>query len=211
MAESFDPQWLVWARRLQAIAQTGLSFAESHYDRERYEQIRDVAAEMMAAGAGSEMQPILDMFAAETGYATPKVDVRGVIFRGDSILLVRELSDGGRWTLPGGWADVNDSPSANAVREVWEESGYETRAVKLLAVYDRSAHPHYPPHPYHVYKLFFLCEITGGSATASSETSDAAFFAENDIPELSVARVTPGQISRLFEQHRHPDWPTDFD
>jgi ADP-ribose pyrophosphatase YjhB (NUDIX family) len=211
MLESYDPQWLQWARKLQAIAQIGLTFAQNHYDAERYEQVRAVAAEMMAAGSGIEMQRILDLFAAEVGYTTPKVDVRGVVFRDAAILLVKELMDGGRWTLPGGWADVNDSPAEAVVREVWEESGFETRAVRLLAVYDRSKHPHQPPRPDSVYKIFILCEITGGAAAESAETGGAAFFAEQEIPELSVARVTPEQIARMFQFSRHPEWPADLD
>jgi len=211
MSPTDDPQWLRWARQLQAIAQIGLAFAENHYDRERYEDIRRIAAEMMAAGSDADVQHIAGLFAGEEGYATPKVDVRGVVFRDDGLLFVKELSDGGRWTLPGGWADVNDSPAEAVVREIREESGFETRAVKLLAVYDRSRHPHVPPHPYSVYKLFFRCEITGGAASVSPETGGAAFFRENDIPELSIARITPDEIARLFEHYRHPDLPTDFD
>jgi ADP-ribose pyrophosphatase YjhB (NUDIX family) len=211
MAESFDPQWLQWARRLQALAQIGLAFNPNHYDQERYEEIRAIAAEMMAAGSDASVEQITGLFAGQTEYATPKVDTRGVVFQDDSILLVKELSDGGRWTLPGGWADVNESPSQAVEREIREESGFEARVVKLLAVWDRSMHAHYPLHPFHVYKLFFLCEITGGSAATSSETDGAAFFAEDEIPELSVARVTPDEITRLFEHHRQQDLPADFD
>lgn len=209
--ESFDPQWLQWARKLQAIAQIGLTYAQTHYDSERYEQVRDIAAQMLAAGSGAPMPRILDLFAAESGYTTPKIDVRGVVFRDNAILLVKELMDGGRWTLPGGWADVNDSPGEAAVREIREESGFQTRALRLLAVYDRSKHPHVPPHPNSVYKIFILCEITGGAATTSAETGGAAFFAESDIPELSTARVTRQQIARMFAYHYHPELPADFD
>lgn len=206
-----DPRWLRWARELQAIAQTGLAFTTNQYDIERYERLRDLASEIMAAGSDASVEQIRALFAAQSGYTTPKVDVRGVAFVDNRILLVRELRDGGRWTLPGGWADVNDSPSEACVREIREESGFIARAVKLLAVYDRSRHPHSPPHPFYVYKLFFLCRITGGSATTSSETGGAAFFAEHEIPELSISRVTPQQIARFFDHLRHPEWPTDFD
>lgn len=211
MTRTFEPQWLRWVRELQSLAQTGLEFAENYYDRDRYEAMRAIAVEMAAAGSDASAERISGWFNSEFGYATPKVDVRGVVFRDDAILLVKELSDDGRWTLPGGWADVNDSPSQAAVREVREESGFETRAVKLLAVYDRSLHPHAPPYPYHIYKLFFLCEIIGGQAAESEETGGAGFFAENEIPELSISRTTPDQIARLFAHHRHPDWPADFD
>jgi ADP-ribose pyrophosphatase YjhB (NUDIX family) len=136
--------------------------------------------------------------------------VRGVLFRDDRLLLVREVSDGA-WTLPGGWADVNESPAECVVREVREESGFESRAVKLLAVYDRSRHPHVPPFAFHVYKLFIACDIVGGAAGTSPETSDAAFFAEDALPPLSLSRVTGTQIARMFAHRHHPHWPTDLD
>jgi len=204
-----DPQWLAWAKRLQAIAQSGLTFAVDQYDRERYQQVRDIAAEMMAQGSGAAVTPIRDLFAAQTGYATPKVDVRAAVFRDDRILLVREREDG-RWTLPGGWADVGESPAVATVREVEEESGYQTRAVKLLAVCDRNRHGH-PPIPFHAYKLFFQCELTGGAPASSGETDEVGWFAEDALPPLSLTRVTAAQIQRLFEHLRHPEWPTDFD
>jgi ADP-ribose pyrophosphatase YjhB (NUDIX family) len=138
------------------------------------------------------------------------VDVRGVVFRDDKLLLVRERAEG-KWTLPGGWADVCASPAENVVHEVYEESGFPTRATKILAVFDRSKHPYEPPFAFHVYKLFLLCAITGGTARASAETDSVEFFGEKEIPELSLTRVTPAQIIRMFEHHRQPDLPTDFD
>jgi ADP-ribose pyrophosphatase YjhB (NUDIX family) len=204
------PPWLDWAKRLQAIAQIGLTYAHDPYDVERYTAVREIAAEMLAAGSGAELSVIRELLSKDTGYATPKVDVRGVIFREHKILLVKERSDG-RWTLPGGWADVGESASESVVREVHEESGFQTRPVKLLAVFDRSKHPHDPPFPFHVYKIFFLCEITGGKAAPGSETDDAAFFGEAQIPELSTTRITLGQVRRMFEHHRIPDLPADLD
>jgi ADP-ribose pyrophosphatase YjhB (NUDIX family) len=210
MPPPHEPQWLLWARRLQALAQTGLTYAQDQYDLERYEAVRRIAAEMMAVASETALSRVLDLFSGEFGYATPKIDTRGVVFRDGALLLVKEASDGG-WTLPGGWADVNDTPSQAVVREIFEESGFQTRAIKLLAVYDRSQHPHVPPYPYHIYKMFFLCEIIGGTATNSIETEAVAFFGEHEIPQLSISRVTPGQIKRLFDHYRHPEWPTDFD
>jgi ADP-ribose pyrophosphatase YjhB (NUDIX family) len=205
-----EPKWLEWARNLQALAQAGLTYTENPFDRERYVKIRQIAAEIMATYTEADLARIDKLFKEEQGYQTPKVDVRGVVFKDDQILLVQELSDQGRWTLPGGWADVNESPGEAVVRETYEESGYRTRAVKLLALYDRSRHAH-PPMALYAYKLFFLCELIGGAPMASIETDGAAFFPERAIPELSVARVTRAQIARFFEHHRHPDWPTDFD
>jgi ADP-ribose pyrophosphatase YjhB (NUDIX family) len=205
-----EPNWIEWAKRLQAIAQNGLTFAETSFDVERYAAVRQIAAEMIAAGSNVEFQRVLDLLSDDVGYATPKVDVRAVIFRDDALLLVKER-DEGRWTLPGGWADVGESPRENVVREVAEESGYQVRATKLLAVYDRSLHAHEPPFPFHVYKLFFQCEIVGGAAETRFETSAVAFFRADSLPPLSLTRVTPAQIDRMFEHRRHPDWPADFD
>ncbi len=206
-----EPTWLQWAKALQAIAQTGLHFGEGEYDAQRYRQIQEIAAEIFAHHTNLEKDPILDLFAKDSGYATPKVDVRGVVFRDAQILLVREVLDHHRWTLPGGWADVNEAPAEAVTREIFEESGFETKAVKLLAVYDRTLQGHTPPMPYHVYKLFFLCELIGGEAQPSYETSEVAFFSENNIPELSRSRVLPHQIQRFFEHYRNRDLPTDFD
>lgn len=204
-----DLRWLEWAKTLQAIAQNGLTYTENPFDIERYQSIRQIAAEMMAAYSEKDPQYILNLFRGEVGAATPKVDVRGVVFRDNKILLVKERQDG-CWTLPGGWADVGESPSQSVEREVYEESGYETRAVKLLAVFDRNRHPH-SPSPYHVYKLFFQCELVSGEPKPSIETTEVAFFAEDKLPVLSSARVTPSQIAQLFEYARHPEWYASFD
>lgn len=205
-----DPRWLDWARRLQAIAQNGLTFSDDPFDSERYESTRAIAAEIMAAGGGAETEAVLELFARDKGYATPKTDVRGVVFQGDGLLLVRERNDG-RWALPGGWADIGETPSENLVKEIREEAGFETRIVKLLALYDKRKHDHPPDTPHHTYKLYFLCEILGGQARPGVETSEVGFFPEDAIPPLSTGRVTAGQIARMFEHRRHPDWPADFD
>jgi ADP-ribose pyrophosphatase YjhB (NUDIX family) len=204
-----NPNWLDWTQRLQAIAQTGLTFARDPYDIERYEQIRQLAAEIAAGHTDAGQDYIGGLFADQAGYATPKVDVRGAVFHDDTILLVKERSDGA-WTLPGGWADVGDSPGDAVVREIAEESGYQTRAVKLLALYDRNRHGH-PAYPFHAYKVFFLCELIGGAPVTNNEIEEIGFFAEDGLPELSLTRVMPSQIARLFAHHRHPEWPTDFD
>ena len=205
-----DPQWLTWAKGLQAIAQTGLTYAKDPYDVERYESVRLIAAEIMAAGSGERGADFfVKLLSSDVGYATPKVDVRAAVFRDGRLLLVREREDG-RWTLPGGWADIGDSPSAAVVREVKEESGYDVKARKLLALLDRNLHGH-PPIPYHAYKLFFLCDLVGGNAHAEQETDAVDFFASEEIPPLSLTRVTPAQIARLFEHFFHPEWPTQFD
>jgi ADP-ribose pyrophosphatase YjhB (NUDIX family) len=206
----YEPKWVSWARELQAIAQTGLHFAESQYDRERYQRILDLSVEIFSEYSGESMPVIRRMFENQTGYATPKVDVRGVVFRKNRLLLVRERADG-LWTLPGGWADVNDAPSKAVEREILEESGFSAKAERLLAVFDRSRHKHEPAFPYHVYKLFIQCRLEGGEARTTVETSGAGFFAENEIPALSISRVTPEQIRFCFETQNQPNAPSRFD
>ena len=204
-----EPKWLEWARRLNALAQNGLTFAENEYQVERYREIRAIAGEMIAERSGEDAKRVLELLACDAGYATPKVDVRGVVFRDGKILLVQERSDG-LWTLPGGWADVGDSPAGAVVREIREESGFETRAIKLLALLDRSRHDH-PPHLNYIYKVFIQCELLGGSPMTSHEIQDVGFFAADEIPALSLTRVVPRQIARMFEHYRQPDLPADFD
>ncbi|HEY8904255.1 MAG TPA: NUDIX hydrolase [Chthoniobacterales bacterium] len=199
---------LVWAQRLQAIAQNGLHFSRDPYDRVRFEQVREICAEMLVED--SSPAPLVGALAIETGYATPKVDTRSVVVKDGRILLVREAADG-LWTLPGGWADPGESPSQNAIREVREEAGLEVRASRLLAVYDRELRGHEPHFFFHVYKLFFHCKILSGELTPSEETPEVAFFDPAELPPLSLSRVTPDEIVRCLELLATPTNSTDFD
>jgi len=192
------------------VAQNGLAYTENPYDAERYEQILAVAAEMAATGDEPESARVLELFRAEYGYATPKVDVRGVAFRDGRILLVHGTDDG-RWTMPGGWADVGESPSEAVEKEVREESGYPARAVRLLGVQNRDLRER-GPWPFHAYKLFFLCELLAAEPgpVVGVETAGVDFFAENDLPELS-RRVGGHGVGWLFDRVRDPSLPAVFD
>jgi ADP-ribose pyrophosphatase YjhB (NUDIX family) len=204
-----EPTWLVVGRELRAIAQIGLTFSQDAFDRLRYERIRKLAAALVANGSDGDAVKVLDLFQLDAGYATPKVDVRGAAFRDGRVLMVREVSDGG-WTLPGGWADVNQTAAECVIREISEESGFQARAVKLAAVHDyRKRHP--PRHIDSIYKMFFICELVGGSARPSHETSEIAFFSRGELPTLSVGRTTAEQIELMFRHIERPDLPTDFD
>lgn len=207
-----EPEWLPWAREIAAIAQSGLAFAPSFHDRERYERLRTLSASMIASQTAVRFERIAALFGCETGYATPKVDVRGAVFdREMRLLMVRERADADRWSLPGGWADVNLTAAANVIKEVEEESGFRVRVTKLAAVLDRTRQGH-TPGIFSCYKLFFLCEVIGGAAAASDETSAVGWFAEDRVPEeLSLGRVLPAQIRRLFQHARDAALPTDFE
>jgi ADP-ribose pyrophosphatase YjhB (NUDIX family) len=202
-------QRLAWVQRLQTITQAGLTYARDPYDRQRYEQLQELAAEIAASITPATTDPWLQIIRAEKGYATPKVDVRAVVEREGKLLFMRESQDG-LWSLPGGWADIGESPSQIAQREVLEETGYRVRAVKLLALFDKARHDH--PHEFwYCYKLFVRCELRGGAPTRSIETLDTAFFGADELPPLSTPRITKAQVQRMFEHIAHPELPTDFD
>lgn len=201
--------WLTWARRLQTIAQAGLTYSRDMFDRERFEELQRIAAEIIAEHSGDRVDHVQSILAAEAGYATPKVDVRAAVFRDGAILLVRETADG-RWSLPGGWTDVGESASEAAVRETREETGYVVRATKLLGVLDMARHAH-PRQLWYIYKLLFRCEIVGGAQEANRETSEVGWFSRHALPPLSLDRITPEQVARLFEHADDPGLATDFD
>jgi len=205
-----EPKWLAWSKRLASIAQNGLLFTRDPFDAERYQQVREIAAEIISSQTDAEVRMVLDFLSAAQGYATPRVDVRGVAFRDDRVLLVRERSDQ-LWSLPGGWADVGSSPKENVEREIREEAGLAARAVRLLAVYDRNRHGHYPPHPLDIYKMFFECELLGGEIRPGLDTLDADFFSRETLPPLSQGRVTLKQLERFFDYRDHPEWSAEFD
>lgn len=198
-----DMKWLEWAKQIQAIAQTGLTYAKDIYDIERYEELRRISIDILANYTSVNKEKIALTFASDSGYATPKVDIRGVVFRGSKILLVREKIDGA-WALPGGWGDIGLSPSEVAVKEMKEESGFDVLPIRLLAVLDKKFHDH-PPEPYHVYKMFIQCEIVGGKATTGVETSAVGFFSLDELPELSLERNTVEQVKTMFEFLDQPD------
>jgi ADP-ribose pyrophosphatase YjhB (NUDIX family) len=197
------------SRRLLALSQTGLHFSTEEYDRERYREIGDIAARLLEFQGGASAASVASSWFADTGYATPKVEVRGAIFRDDRVLMVRERADG-KWTVPGGWADVNDSPSAAVLKEIEQESGFTARILKLAAVDDRNKH-NTPPSLFQSWKVFFICEIAGGEARTSYETTAVDFFPLDGLPELSTGRVTAGQIRRMHRHHLDLNLPTEFD
>jgi len=203
------PRWLAWAREIQALAQTGDHYAANDYQRERYHRLTEIAAEIISEHTDMQTTTLMEIFAAQGGYATPKVDVRAAAFRDGRLLLVRERSDGG-WTMPGGWADVGDAPAESAEREAWEEAGFRVKARKLVGVYD--ANRFEPLELMHAYKLVFLCEVIEGEATPSSETSEVAFFAEGELPTpLSEQRTHSRHIRDAFLALSDPTRPAVFD
>jgi len=202
-------KWLEWAKEIQAISQAGLAYTRDVYDKERFEQLRELSITIMQEYTEAGEEKIRMLFASESGYQTPKVDVRGVIFRDGKLLLVQEKADGA-WALPGGWADVGLSPAEVVVKEVKEEAGYDVSATRLLAVLDKKFH-HHPPSAFHVYKMFIKCSITGGTSGIGTETSAVGFFKQDELPPLSEERNTREQLNRLFEFEKQPDLPTWLD
>jgi len=213
MNHSRENNTIIWARKIASLAQTGLTYTKDPYEKERCEELRDLAAEMMAATSDVETGHWKTIFKNESGYATPKVDVRGAIFQNGKVLLSREQDDG-CWSLPGGWADVNDTPSEAVIREVREETGYPAQCTKLTAVLDRDLHYKTEgghSHPFHIYKLMFLCEITGEADELCHDITDAAFFDLDNLPPLSEHRTLPKHIELLHRHYQNPNLPTQFD
>jgi ADP-ribose pyrophosphatase YjhB (NUDIX family) len=201
---------LRYAQRLQAIAQAGIAYPTTPYDLERYQEIRSLSVKLLQELTDEPFEKIVRVFASETGYQTPKVDVRAVLFQGENeILLVQEKIDQNKWTLPGGWADVGYTPYEVAVKEAQEETGLLVRPVRLLALLDKREHPH-PPQPWYVYKVFIQCEIEGGELQQdTAETVGARWFRRDELSsiELSTDRVTVSQLEAVFPFAVNPNLP----
>ena len=194
--------WLNIAQRIQAIAQAGLEYGYDKYDIDRYQQLRDISVEIMHGLTDEPVEKISNLFASEKGYQTPKVDVRGVVFRDGNILMVQEGVDSG-WTLPGGWGDVCYSPFEIAEKEVWEEAGLKVKPLKLLAVVDKMKWE-MPLDKYHVYKFFILCEDLGGDIKSGMETLDVKWMDRSEKLTLSEPRIIQSQIDLMFEFYDNP-------
>lgn len=202
-------KWLEWASKLQSIAQAGLTYSKERYDLDRYEQIRALSVEIMHEYTGITNTRLREIFAGETGYQTPKVDIRSAVIKDDKILLVKEKIDGA-WSLPGGWADINTSVSESAVRECLEEAGAIVTPKRIIAIQLANKHNN-PLFLYTIYKIFIECELIENNFKENTETIEAGFFPLNDLPELSTERNTPDQIIMCFESKKHKKFETVFD
>ena len=203
-----NEKWLEWAKELQFLAQAGLTYSKDCYDIERFERIREIAAEMVAYKTEIPLNKVKDLFCNETGFQTPKIDTRAAILKENKILLVKETS--GTWSLPGGWCDVMESVKSNTEKEVWEEAGLKAEAVKLIAIQDRNKH-NVPPYAYGIMKVFFLCIVSGGEFQENIETTASEYFALDELPELSLEKNTKEQIQMCFEAYADPNWKVVFD
>ena len=201
-------KWLEWAVELQALAQAGLTYGKDVYDRERYQRIREIAAEMVALKSGISTDLVRGLFCEEAGYQTPKLDTRAAVFQGDKILLVHE--NDGTWCLPGGWCDVNISAAENVVKEVKEEAGLDVSADLVIAVQDREKH-NWPVYANKICKIFFLCTSHGGEFMPNSETTETGYFRIDELPVLATAKVTKEQIKLCFDARNAEHWVTVFD
>jgi ADP-ribose pyrophosphatase YjhB (NUDIX family) len=202
-------RWLEWARELQALSQSGLTYSSNDYDTQRYGRLMEIAAEMVESHTKLDKDRTLRNFRLQPGYATAKVDVRGAVVREGKILLVQERVDG-RWCMPGGWADVGERPSEMVVREVWEESGFHVVPRKVVGVYDANRDG-LPMDFYHAYKIIFLCEMTGGQARPSYETLAVDFFSFDALPPLSANRTNERHLTEVLAHLQNPELPAAFD
>lgn len=201
-------KWIEWAREIFSLSQSGLTYSENPYDIERYKRLQEITAEMIASQSQIEKESALQSFSMQAGYITPKVDVRGAVVQEGKILLIQERADG-KWAMPGGWADLGNSPASVAEREVWEESGFRVKVEKLVAVLD--ANRIEPFEFYHAYKLIFLCQLLEGEPRISHETLAVDFFAPDQLPPLSSYRTNEDMLREVFAHVENPDRPTVFD
>jgi len=206
--DNLIPKWMAWAREIQAISQTGLHYAEDDFQVQRNTRLQEISAEIVSSYSDLEYSDLVNIFNQQIGYATPRIDVRGAVFRANELLLVRERLDGG-WTMPGGWVDVGDTPSGAVEREVYEESGFKVKARKVIGVYD--ANRTGPLEVFHAFKIVFLCDILSGEARTSEETSEVRYFSEGDLPStLSGERTRPRHLEDAFIALSN-ELPTYFD
>ena len=204
-----NDKWLDFAIRIQSIAQAGIQYGKDQYDKERYEELRKIAAEMISEKTDISVEKVYDLFCNETGYQTPKVDTRAAVFMDDKILLVHE--NNGTWSLPGGWCDVDQSIASNTEKEVKEEAGFTVKAEKLIAVQDWRKH-NVTNYAYGVVKAFVMCRYESGNFEKNIETTEIAFFGKDEIPDhLAVEKCTREQILMCFEAYENPEMPTLFD
>lgn len=203
-----NEKWLQWAVELQSIAQGGLYYGKDVFDRERYERIRKIAAEILAHQAQIPLPRVEELFCDETGYQTPKLDTRAAIFQGEKILLVKERN--GTWALPGGWVDPGLSVKENAEKEAREEAGLEVTAERIIAVHDRGKH-NVKVHAHKIIAVYLLCSVQGGAFVPNSETVESGYFGPDELPELALEKNTPEQIALCFEAYHTENWQTDFD
>jgi ADP-ribose pyrophosphatase YjhB (NUDIX family) len=205
---SHTPKWMDWAREIFSLSQSGLTYSQNEYDLDRYKRLQAITAEMIASESAITKESALESFSMQAGYITPKVDVRGAVVRDGKILLIQERADD-KWAMPGGWADLGNSPASVAEREVWEESGYRVKAEKLVAVID--ANRIEPFEFYHAYKLIFLCRLLDGEPRISYETLAVDFFDPNHLPPLSVYRTNESMVQEVFAHVQNPNRATAFD
>ncbi|PKQ68422.1 NUDIX hydrolase [Labilibaculum manganireducens] len=209
MAKKTPDHWLTIAKKINSIAQSGLAFTKDKYDKERYEELRDLSIQIFNNITEIDSEKLEFVFNRDVGYQTPKVGVRAMIFKNDKILLVKEIMDN-KWSPPGGYADNGMLPSEIAINEVKEESGFDVKPIRILGLIDYNKHQN-RPFPFDIYQLFMECEIVGGEAKTGLETSDVGFFDINDLPELSVRRVTKDQILKMYELYKNHNLQPIFD
>lgn len=202
-------KWLKWAIEIQSLAQSGLAYTNNVYDIERYEKLREISAEMIAEKSNLNLEKVKDLFCNETGYQTPKIDTRAVIFKDNKILLTHE--NNGTWALPGGWCDVLESVESNTIKEAKEETGLDVKATKVIAIQDRNKH-NTPVYAYGVCKVFILCEVVGEKFEENIETTEIKYFSLEDLPQnLAEEKTNREQIEMCFEAYNNKEWETQFD
>lgn len=202
-------KWLELAMEIQSLAQSGIAYSNNNYDTERYERLRDISAEMVSMNTDLKLDKVKNLFCNETGYQTPKIDTRAVIFKDNKILLTHE--NNGTWSLPGGWCDVLETIKSNTIKEVKEETGLDVKAIKIIALQDRNKH-NKPVYAYGICKVFVLCEIIGGEFKENIETTEINYFSLEKLPDnLAEEKTNKEQIEMCFQAYNNDNWQVEFD
>lgn len=201
-------KWLKWAIEIQSLAQAGIAYTNNVYDIERYERLREISAEMIEEKSNMDLDKVKDLFCNETGYQTPKIDTRAVIFKDNKILLTHE--NNGTWALPGGWCDVLESIKSNTIKEVKEETGLDVETIKIIAIQDRNKH-NKPIYAYGVCKIFVLCNVIGGEFIKNIETTEIKYFSIDELPLLAEEKSNKEQVIMCFEAYNDKNWKVQFD
>lgn len=195
------------AMELQSIAQNGLTYTKDPFDKQRFERVREISAQMISMKTELPLEKVKDLFCNETGYQTPKIETRAAIFKENKILLVKEQD---KWSLPGGWVDYNESIASNTIKEVKEEAGLDIIPLRIIAIQDRNKH-NFPKFAYGIFKVFVLCYVISGSFKENDETTESGFFSLDNLPIIDENKNVYDQIKMCFDAYKNEKWEVVFD
>ena len=187
-----------YLQRMIALTDTGLTFTKDPFDRERYEDLRSLLSEMLNQESDLDAEEVAEVLKPTSAYVTPLMDVRAWIVEDEKICLVRGQGEND-WALPGGFGEVGYSPTENILKEIEEETGFEAKVERLLAVFDTNR---FQLQSKQYAKFIFECKLLDGQFQKNQEIADLQFFAIDQLPNLSEKRITKEQIEILWQVYQ---------